>query len=105
MTSWVPMSATELLVVGREDCPKCDVLKGVLSDRGISFRYEQEADPEKRKARLKEVGSDTFPLVFHGDKYLGNSAFAVWLMMAFDEDDEPELQEVVDAWASRAHTK
>lgn len=96
----------ELRVVGKDGCPQCVEMQIVLEDRCIGFRYEKMADPAERAAELGRVGSKTFPLVFYGDEYVGNTELASWLMKNVEEVDEdeeaPDVGKIVAKWKARS---
>lgn len=92
---------TTLRVVGRDGCPQCEVMCAVLGDRDIEYTYEKLTDKGDREEALRKAGNATFPLVYFGDEYIGNTDFAPWLMREVEEGEEVEVADLVKRWKGR----
>jgi len=58
-------------ILGKENCPYCDMAKGLLQAKGKEFYYIDISDNEEQKQRLTELGLNTVPQIWLGDKHIG----------------------------------
>jgi len=62
-----------ILIIGTENCSKCNMVKGVLSNKGIKYEYKlfDSLSDEERQEYLKiaeEANVSSFPLIFKENK-------------------------------------
>lgn len=56
-----------LLVLGKEQCARCDMVKRVLSDRGVAFDYQKLSDYPNIIKKAREAGIMEAPVLVSDD--------------------------------------
>lgn len=61
------------LLIGKENCSRCEMIKTILSSKNIEYEYRKIEDiPEEEGIKYKELGREykqlSFPLIIKDDK-------------------------------------
>lgn len=64
-----------ILVIGKENCSRCEITKNVLNQKGIEFEYKKFEELEKEEAtKFKKMSMEaklmSFPIIIKDNKVI-----------------------------------
>lgn len=57
-----------ILLIGRENCPRCEMTKKILNEKDINFEYRLLSDMDNKlevEKMAKDMGMTTLPLILN----------------------------------------